>query len=124
VSLYGAGEINPARPAPGAALIALAEIAEPGARAVEFTSGEARFSVIVARAEGQVRAYENVCPHARAPLDRPDGRVPVQEKRFLVCSAHGASFRIEDGRCVGGPGLGMGLKAFPVKVREGVVYAA
>ena len=115
--------MNPARPAPGSALLALAEMADPDARAVDFRSGDALYSLVVARRGDMVRAYENVCPHARSPLERPDGRVVIDEGGYLVCSAHGASFSIADGGCVGGPASGP-LTPFAIVVRDGVVYAA
>lgn len=115
--------MNPARPAPGAILIALADLGDPEARAIDFRAGEALFSVIVARHGDIVRAYDNVCPHAYSPMERPDGRVVIDAGAFLVCSAHGASFRIGDGACVGGPANGP-LTPFPVVVRDGVVFAA
>jgi nitrite reductase/ring-hydroxylating ferredoxin subunit len=90
---------------------------EQGALTFDFVNGDARFSLIVAVSDGHVHGFENVCPHANYPLERPDGRVPMQEGRFLICSAHGASFDIEGGRCVGGPGAGAGrgLKPVPLK---------
>lgn len=115
--------MNPARPAPGIALIALAALDDPDARAVDFRCGEALFSLIVARRGDTVRAYENLCPHAGSPLERPDGRVVIDDGRYLVCSAHGASFAIADGACVGGPANGP-LTPFPIFVRDGVAYAA
>lgn len=93
------------------------------AKAVDFRAGDALFSIIVARRDDLVVAYENDCPHARSPLERPDGRVPIAERCFLICTAHGASFRIEDGVCAGGP-ADRGLTPFPVLVRDGAVIAA
>ncbi len=106
---------NPARPPPGALLARLDDIADPGAIVREFAAGEARYSLILARRDGVVRAYENRCPHALYPLERFDGRVLLQEGRYLLCAAHGASFAIEDGRCVGGPGAGRALTPVPVQ---------
>jgi nitrite reductase/ring-hydroxylating ferredoxin subunit len=115
---------NPARPQRGAALCALEAIRPGGAIALDFAAGDARFSMIVARTVDGVFAYENVCPHARSPLERPDGRVVVHDKRFIVCSAHGASFRMADGRCVAGPGLGTALNRIGVVVVGGVLRIA
>lgn len=116
--------MNPARPTPGVRIIALESLGDPGGRAVDFRDGDALFSVIVARRGAEVRAYENFCPHAGAPMERPDGRVVMQgEGRFVVCTAHGASFALDTGACVGGPGGGP-LTPFAIEVRDGVVYAA
>lgn len=115
--------MNPARPAPGTTLIALSALGDPDARAVDFREGDHLFSVIVARRGDEVTAYVNWCPHAGAPLERPDGRVPIEEGRYLVCTAHGASFAIEDGACAGGLAR-RGLIAFRIEVADGVVRAA
>lgn len=101
---------NAARPQAGTILAALSDIA-PGAAIVrDFCEGDAWYSLLVARdKEGAPRVYENTCPHAQSPLERFDGRVVVQERRYIVCAMHGASFRMEDGECVGGPALGLCL---------------
>ena len=115
--------MNPARPAPGVVLIALAELGDPEARALDFRAGDALFSLIVVRAGDVVRAYDNRCPHARMPMERPDGRVVIDAGAFLVCAVHGASFRIADGVCAGGPANGP-LRPFAIVVRDGAVVAA
>lgn len=115
--------MNPARPAPGARLFDLADLDDGEGRAFDYRVGEALFSLIAVRQGARIIAYENDCPHARQPLERFDGRVVMMERRYLVCAAHGASFRIEDGVCVGGPAKG-GLTPFSVMVREGAVFAA
>jgi nitrite reductase/ring-hydroxylating ferredoxin subunit len=115
--------VSPARPAPGVRLIALAELEDPGARAVDYRVGEDLFSLIVARRGETVAAWLNLCPHALAPLDRFDGKVLIEEGRHLICSAHGASFDMTDGACTGGPAK-RPLTPFAIAVRDGVVYAA
>lgn len=111
---------NPARPAPGTPLIALDDIDCPGAAALDFRARDWVYSIIVARDDDGVYAYENECPHMRAPLERFDG-VMIVRKPFLICAMHGASFRINDGYCVGGPALGARLKAEPISVENGFV---
>ncbi len=101
---------NPARPPAGTILTTLSELA-PGAAIVrDFRQGQAWYSLLIARSkDGAPRVYENICPHAQSPLERFDGRVLVQERSYLVCAMHGASFRIDSGECVGGPALGLCL---------------
>ncbi len=57
----------------------------------------------------RVFAYENRCPHAGYALDLGDDDVCDPTGRRLMCMVHGAVFRPEDGRCVGGPGEGAAL---------------
>jgi nitrite reductase/ring-hydroxylating ferredoxin subunit len=112
---------NRARPADGTALIALDKLKPRSAVVVDFREGDAHYSLIVARDEHGVYAYENSCPHARAPLERFDGVVIVQQKRFILCAMHGASFGLADGKCVGGPALGTALTPETVHVEAGMV---
>ncbi len=114
--------MNPARPSAGAILASVADLADPGARTLEFAAGEARFSLLLTRRDGRIAAFENVCPHARFPLERPDGVMLLQEERFLVCAAHGASFCMETGAHAGGPGRGR-LTLFPISVEAGLIRA-
>lgn len=115
--------MNPARPKPGAFVARLDALADPEARAFDFRNGEALFSLIVVRRGDEIRAYENSCPHAGMPLERPDGRVSLDAATFMICAMHGASFRIDDGACVGGP-ANRPLTPFPIVVRDGAVVAA
>jgi nitrite reductase/ring-hydroxylating ferredoxin subunit len=117
---------NLARPPIGAALIALNALAEGEARALDFNADAHHWSVIVVRSEGRAYAYENRCPHAGLPLDRPDGQVTVDMLGFLVCSAHLASFRLTDGAYAGGPKApgSRGLTRVKVRVEAGMVVLA
>jgi nitrite reductase/ring-hydroxylating ferredoxin subunit len=115
-------EINPARPAPGTALIALDEIECPGAVALDFRTADALYSIIIARDEnGGAYAYENNCPHLRTGLERFDGVMLVEQQRYLICAMHAASFRMNDGYCVGGPPLGARLTPEPIAIENGIV---
>lgn len=116
--------MNAARPASGALIARLDDLPETGARAFDFRAGEALFSLILARRGAEVFAYENRCPHADYPLERPDGRVVMHERRFIVCTMHGASFELETGACAGGPCNGEGLTAIAVRVDGGDVRMA
>jgi nitrite reductase/ring-hydroxylating ferredoxin subunit len=107
----------------GLVLARLDELADPCAIVVEI-EGEAFATLIVTRRGDQIAAFRNRCPHAGYPLQRHDGRIVVQEGRFMVCGAHGASFTLEDGACAGGPCNGDGLERVAVVVRDGVVSVA
>lgn len=102
-------------------LIRLDAVPERGAIVVEVERNGARLSLIVTRSGDHVAAFRNKCPHAGYPLQRADGRILVQEGRFMVCGAHGASFTLTDGACAGGPCNGDGLERIAVEVRDGDV---
>ena len=74
------------------------------------------------RFDGQVRAYMNRCLHVPTEMDWTPGEFMDIDKRFILCSTHGASYEPADGRCVGGP-CGRGkLTAVRVEERAGQVY--
>ena len=116
--------MNPARPPSGARLCRLDDIAEPGARGFSFRSGEALFAGFVVRAGGEVRGYEDHCPHAGMPLALIPHRYLTREGDLILCASHGALFRPTDGVCVGGPCAGRSLTPWPVRIEGGEIVTA
>lgn len=108
----------------GAALARLEEIPTPGAIVVYAGEGDARLALILTRRGDAIACFRNRCAHADYPLQRADGRIVVQEGRFMVCAAHGASYTLDDGACAGGPCNGAGLERIAIEVRDGVVLTA
>jgi len=105
----------------GLALVRLEALADPCAIVVDVEHEGWRHSLIVTRRGDRVAAFRNKCPHAGYPLQRADGRLVVQEGRFMVCGAHGASFTLDDGACAGGPCNGDPLERVDIEVRGGMV---
>lgn len=106
--------------APNVELTRVEAIADPGA----LVCYAGKTPLIVTRSHGAVAAFHNLCPHAGYPLQRADGRILVQEGRYMICGGHGASFTLEAGACAGGPCNGDGLTRIAVVVRDGVVLTA
>ncbi|KKH50607.1 ferredoxin [Methanosarcina sp. 1.H.T.1A.1] len=52
-------------------------------------------NVLLLKAEGQIHAFSNLCPHARCPMDR--GRL---EEFTLTCLCHGRRFDVRTGKCL------------------------
>lgn len=100
-------------------LCALSQLTDGAA--IEVQHGED--SLVLLRFDEQVRAYHNVCPHAGRPLNWAPGMFLFSHGQ-LVCPSHGASFRPEDGYCLGGPCRGESLTAVAVKVKDGQVVLA
>jgi nitrite reductase/ring-hydroxylating ferredoxin subunit len=74
------------------------------------------------RFEGQVVCYLNRCVHVPTELDWQPGEFFDADKRWIICSVHGATYEPIDGHCVGGP-CGRGrLTAIRVEERDGQVY--
>jgi nitrite reductase/ring-hydroxylating ferredoxin subunit len=96
------------------------EVPEEGVTLVPDPSGESGFGLVLTRDGTGVRAFRNQCPHAGRPLDWAPGKFLLDHGR-LVCAAHGATFRLPDGACAGGPCRGQGLQQVAVRVADGLV---
>ena len=87
--------------------------------------GEGRDTMFVIRRGQQAFAYRNACPHydfARMAW-RKDEFLNADRSR-IMCAAHGALFRIEDGVCEIGPCLGQALTPVPLEVRDDELWIA
>lgn len=79
-------------------------------------------SFMVIRKGQTAFVYINSCPHIGAPLDLAPGRFLTPDKSMIICSTHGALFRIEDGFCLSGPCAEKTLTQIPVRIHEGEIY--
>lgn len=105
------------------ALCASAELAERGrAWVFDVTQYGQPVRAFVLRHEGRLVAYLNRCVHVPTEMDWQPGEFLDSDKRFILCSTHGAAYAPDTGRCVGGP-CGRGrLTALQVDERDGQVY--
>jgi nitrite reductase/ring-hydroxylating ferredoxin subunit len=78
----------------------------------------------VVRRGDQVFGYVDVCPHVGSPLANPLGRFLTREGDLILCAAHGALFRIEDGVATSGPCAGDRLEVWAVVLADGFVVTA
>jgi nitrite reductase/ring-hydroxylating ferredoxin subunit len=114
---------NPAKPPPGLRRCTLADLADPGTRGFRFREATRLFAGFVVREGDAVRGFVDTCPHAGWPLAALDDRYLTRDQRHILCSGHGALFRL-DGLCVAGPCYGDRLFPWPVEVRDGDVVTA
>jgi len=82
----------------------------------------ARTGLILVRQGDDVFIYENSCPHIGAPLDFMPGQFLNPDKDLIMCSTHGALFRIDDGVCVHGPCTEKRLTPIECTVRDAQVW--
>lgn len=73
------------------------------------------------RFDGKPVAYLNRCSHVHAEMDWQPGEFLDHDRRFILCSLHGAAYEPGSGRCVGGPCGRTGLVTLALAEGEGVV---
>jgi nitrite reductase/ring-hydroxylating ferredoxin subunit len=97
---------------------------EDGGRAVVFDVLEygRPLRAFVLRHDGRVVGYLNRCLHVPSEMDWQEGHFLDGDRRYIVCSIHGATYEPGDGRCVGGPCGGGRLAAIDVAERDAQVY--
>ena len=103
-------------------ICASSDLADAG-RGVRFSverRGET-LSAFAVRFQGQVYAYLNECAHTGLELDWMPGEFFDGSGLYLLCSAHGALYAPESGRCLCGPCRGGVLIPLPVEERHGQV---
>ncbi len=83
--------------------------------------GEVESLIVYRGADGNVRAWLNVCPHAGRRLDWSPGQFLRGKQGELICAVHGASFELGCGSCIGGPCRGDQLREVPLICVDGEV---
>ena len=96
------------------------DIPDGEARGFEAPPGGITGLFAIRRGE-RVWVYVNSCPHLGLPLEPVPNRFLDRKKEMIVCAAHGARFRVEDGECVSGPCLGDVLEVVEAEIVDGEV---
>ncbi len=104
-------------------LCRIEDVPDGGVRELSRQIAGEQASLLVLRRGARVEVFLNVCPHAGRPLNWAPGRFLV-EQGLLICAAHGASFEIPDGLCIGGPCRGSRLQPVPTRLHEGELHLA
>jgi nitrite reductase/ring-hydroxylating ferredoxin subunit len=105
-------------------LCQVAALDDPGTKNIVLGDGEDALDIIVVQTDGARHAYVNSCPHQFIPLETFPNHFFTEDKKYLVCSGHGARFAPESGACVSGPCLGRGLDRLATEEKDGALYLA
>jgi nitrite reductase/ring-hydroxylating ferredoxin subunit len=74
------------------------------------------------RFDGAVVAYLNRCVHVPTEMDWQEGEFLDMDKRWIICSIHGAHYEPTTGQCAAGP-CGRGrLTPISIEERDGQVW--
>jgi len=99
------------------------ESAVPDGGALEFEVGSGDWPLrgFLVRNAGTLRAFANICPHKRYPLNMVTHAFRVPGEALLRCAHHGALFDPESGLCVAGPCAGRSLLRLELRLTGGKV---
>ena len=100
----------------------LNDVEEEESREFYIPAAEGEKSIIAVKKDGIFALYENNCPHLGVPMNIEPDRFLDIEKNFIMCSTHGALFKIDDGECVHGPCMGQFLTPVPHEIRGEEVF--
>jgi nitrite reductase/ring-hydroxylating ferredoxin subunit len=115
--------VEDAAPAGAARLCASGELEESGKAVVfDVLLWRQPARAFALRFDGRVVAYLNRCAHVPAEMDWQPGEFLDADRRYIICSIHGATYEPSDGRCVGGPCRGERLMNLDVVEQSGQVY--
>lgn len=99
---------------------ALDDIPDGGGREAVLDRRDDQVPVMLLREGAEVYAYINICPHQARMLNFAPNRFMVRDGT-VMCSHHGATFRVTDGACLGGPCRGAPLRPVNAVVQDGMV---
>ena len=123
LSLAPAAALPPLAPAGALPLCASAELEEASKACVfDVMLWRRPARAFALRFEGRVVAYMNRCAHVPTEMDSQPGEFLDADRRFILCSMHGAVYEPTSGRCIAGPCAGQRLMAVDVVERGGQVY--
>jgi len=89
----------------------------PDGAAIGFDPfGRGRDALFLVRRGETLKAYRNVCPHQGASLPWRKNAYLNPDASRIVCSAHGAQFDIDTGRCLLGAALGQSLETITTSI--------
>ena len=74
------------------------------------------------RIDGRAVGYVNQCAHVPVELDWREGEFLDLDRRWIVCSVHGATYDPANGYCVAGPCTGARLKRIALTESDGAVF--
>ena len=90
-----------------------------GDDAIKFGDKEPkRLDLIIWHQGNEIRVFKNSCPHVGLPLETFPDRFLTADKKYLICSAHAATFNHE-GVCIAGPCPGKSLIEYKTTTLDG-----
>lgn len=111
------------RACPGKVVARTDELAHGATKKFVLECREGTLEGLVVSYEGAYYAYINRCCHLPMPMDWVENDFFSLDKRYLICSTHGATYEPTTGECIWGPCYGGFLEPVPLDIRDGKIRA-
>ena len=105
-------------------LCKIESLRDPGTQNVVLGEAPDELDIVIVQTAGTRHAYINSCPHEHIPLETFPNHFLTEDKKYLLCSGHGARFTLATGECVSGPCFARSLTRLPIEERDGAIYLA
>jgi nitrite reductase/ring-hydroxylating ferredoxin subunit len=99
------------------------ELADGTTKKFELNCGRRCVEGILVQYKGKLYSYVNRCCHVSMPMDWVDNQFFTEDRRYLICATHGATYEPTTGECVWGPCYGGCLQSVPIEIIDGRVLA-
>ena len=85
--------------------------------------GGDRVEAMLINYQGDLFAYVNRCRHVGISLDWVDNQFFSEDRRYLICANHGATYEPKTGECIWGPCVGASLQGVPLEIDGQKIFA-
>ena len=99
------------------------ELAHGTTKKFHLRCGGDTIEALLVNYEGNIFAYVNRCRHIALSLDWVDNQFFTEDKRYLICANHGATYEPATGECIWGPCFGEALQSVPLEISGGKILA-
>jgi len=91
-------------------------------KSFQIKIGRKETDIFLVKKDEHVFAYQDICPHAQAPLEWNPDEFLDEKKESIICAMHGAKFTIETGDCISGPCKGAALTTVKIELIDGDIF--
>ncbi|HEU4346028.1 MAG TPA: Rieske 2Fe-2S domain-containing protein [Candidatus Binatia bacterium] len=101
----------------------IGELAHGASKKFTLSCGEYVVEAMLINFDGDLYAYLNRCRHIEISLDWVDNQFFTEDKRYLICANHGATYEPRTGECIWGPCVGASLRSVPLEIEGKKIFA-
>lgn len=111
------------KPCRGKVVARTGELSHGMTKKFRLKCGGSDIEALLVNYEGNIYAYVNRCRHVSISMDWVDNQFFTEDRRYLICANHGATYEPATGECIWGPCFGAFLQGLPLEISDGKILA-